>query len=193
MARRVDSGGPRGKSGGEHQRPARRPDAPQTRSWSRRRRSSAGTQGREQAVSDLARRQSIVDNPKANWAGGLTLFAGIILLMQGIFGFLQGFSALRKDDVFANPPKYLYEFDLTTWGWVHIIISVVAIVIGGAVLTLRTWGLIGGIVIAVITAVANFLFIPRSTVSSVLMVGLSVAVVWAFAEVIRETRELKDV
>ena len=68
-----------------------------------------------------------------------------------------------------------------------------ALVIGAGVLTLRTWGLVGGIVIAVVAAVANFLFMPRSTGSSVLMIGLSIAVIWAFAEVIRETRELKDI
>ena len=144
-------------------------------------------------MSDLSRRQSIVDNPKANWAGGLTLFGGMILMMQGIFGLLQGISALRKDDVFSTTAKYLYEFDLTTWGWVHIVISVAALVVGAGVLTLRTWGLVGGIVIAVVAAVANFLFMPRSTGSSLLMIGLSIAVIWAFAEVIRESRELKEI
>lgn len=141
-------------------------------------------------MSDLAKRQAIVEGPKAAWAGGVTLFAGVVLFLSGILGFLQGFSAVLKDDVFAAAPDYVFALDLTTWGWIHLLIGVAAMVVGGAVLRLRTWGLIAGIVIAVLSAVSNFLFVPQSTGWALVMIGLSVAVIWAFSEVIRENRQL---
>lgn len=141
-------------------------------------------------MSDLARRQAIVEGPKAAWAGGLTLFAGVVLFLLGILGFLQGLSAVLKDGVFVASPDYVFAFDLTTWGWVHMLIGVAAMVVAGAVLTLRSWGLIAGIVIAGLSVVSNFLFVPQSTWWALVLIGLSVSLIWAFSEVIRENRQL---
>ncbi len=141
-------------------------------------------------MSDLAERQAIVEGPRAAWAGGLTLFAGIVVVMLGVFEFLQGFSAVRRDDVFVGAPNYVYEFDLTTWGWIHMLIGVIAMIIGGAVLTTRKSGLVAGIVLAVLSAVSNFLFIPQSPWWSLVLIGLNVALIWAFCEVMRENRAL---
>lgn len=143
-------------------------------------------------VSDLAKRQAIVEGPKAAWAGGLTLFAAVVLFLLGILGFLQGFSAVLRDDVFVRAPNYVYALDLTAWGWIHMLIGVAAMVVGGAVLTLRTWGLIAGIVIAALSVVTNFLFVPQSNWWALVMIGLGVALIWAFSEVIRENRQLAD-
>ncbi len=141
-------------------------------------------------MSELAKRQAIVEGPKAAWAEGLTFFAGIVLGLLGVFGILQGLSALRKDEVFVRGPNYLYAFDLTTWGWIHILLGVGALVVSWAVLTLRTWGLIAGIVIAGLSAVANFLFVPQSNWWALVSIGLSVALIWALSQVIHENRQL---
>ena len=141
-------------------------------------------------MSDLAERQAIVEGPRAAWAGGLTLFAGIVVVMLGVLEFLQGFSAVRRDDVFVRAPDYVYEFDLTTWGWIHMLIGVIALIIGGAVLTTQKWGLVAGIVLAVLSGVSNFLFIPQSPWWSLVLIGLNVALIWAFCEVMRENRAL---
>lgn len=141
-------------------------------------------------MSDLAERQAIVEGPKAAWAGGLTLFAGVVVVMLGVMELLQGFSAVRSDDVFVRAPNNVYEFDLTTWGWIHMLVGVIAMLIGGAVLTTRTWGLVAGIVLAVLSAVSNFLFIPQSPWWSLVLIGFNVALIWAFCEVMRENRAL---
>jgi hypothetical protein len=141
-------------------------------------------------MSDLAKRQAIIEGPKAQWAGGLTLFAGVMLFWAGILEFLQGFSAVLGDDVFVSTPSFLFALDLTTWGWVHMLIAVAAMVVGGAVITHRTWGLVAGLVIAVIVAVANFLFIPQSSSWPLAAIGLSVAIIWALSQVIGQNRKL---
>ncbi|GAA4412238.1 hypothetical protein GCM10023168_33890 [Fodinibacter luteus] len=144
----------------------------------------------EPAVSDLAKRQAILEGPKSTWAGGLTLFGGAMLVIVGILELLQGWSAIRKDDVFVAAPNYVYALDLTTWGWIHVLIGAAAIIVGAAIVKVRTWGLIAGIVIAAISLVSNFLFVPQSTWWAVVMVALSVALIWAFSEVISENRQL---
>ena len=141
-------------------------------------------------MSDLARRQAIVEGPKANWAGGLTLFGGTMLVLLGVVGFLQGLSAVLTDDVFAEAPDYALGSDLATWGWVHIALAVAAMVVGAAVLKVRTWGLVAGMVIAGLSAVVNFLLVPRSESWGLVALGLCLAVVWAFSEAIHENRAL---
>lgn len=141
-------------------------------------------------MSDLGKRQAIMEGPKATWAGGLTLFAGMMLGLSGVLGIVQGISALLEDDVFVRSPEYVFAFDLTTWGWIHVLLGVAAMVVAAGVFAVRTWALILGIVVAALSAVSNFLSIPQSSGWGLAMIGLSVAVIWAFSEVIRENRQL---
>ena len=141
-------------------------------------------------MSELSKRQAIMEGPKAAWAGGLTLFAGFMLGLLGALEFFQGLSAVLNDDVFVAAPNYVFAFDLTTWGWIHMLIGVVAVVVAVGVFTIRTWGLIAGMVVAGLSMVANFLFVPQSNWWALVMIGLSVALIWAFSEVISENRQL---
>lgn len=141
-------------------------------------------------MSELSKRQAIMEGPKAAWAGGLTLFAGLMLGLVGALEFFQGLSAVLNDDVFVRAPNYVFAFDLTAWGWIHMFIGVAAVVVAFAIFTIRTWGLIAGMVIAGLSVVANFLFVPQSNWWALVMIALSVAVLWALSEVISENRQL---
>lgn len=136
---------------------------------------------------------SMTTNLSASGRGdqaGPVAFAGVILVMVGLFHAIQGLVALLSDNFYAVAGDYVFRFDLTTWGWIHLLIAVAAMVVGGAVITHRTWGLVAGLVIAVVVAVANFLFIPRSPSWPLAAIGFSVATIWALAEVISQNRRL---
>ena len=64
------------------------------------------------------------------WATGAVVFAGGILLINGTLAILQGISAVAKDKVYVAAPRYIYQFDLTGWGWVHIVLGILAIGVG---------------------------------------------------------------
>jgi len=68
------------------------------------------------------------------WAGGLTTFGGLILLMGGVLALLQGISALAGDTVYVRTRDYVYSFDLTTWGWIHLLLGLAAIAVGLAIM-----------------------------------------------------------
>jgi hypothetical protein len=112
--------------------------------------------------------------------------------MLGFFEFLEGLSAALSDGVFVKSPHYAYALNLTTWGWIHMVIGAAAVFVGATILTARTWALVTGIVIAVVSAVANFLFLPQSQSWSLVVIALCIAVIWAFSEVIRENRQLES-
>ena len=122
------------------------------------------------------------------WAGGLTTFAGLILLMGGVLALLQGISALAKDDVYIRTRDYVYSFDLTTWGWIHLLLGVVAIAVGLAIMAGQTWGLLTGIAVAALSAIANFLFLPQYPLWALVLITLDVAVIWALSQMLHPTR-----
>lgn len=115
----------------------------------------------------------------AGWVVGLSLFAGIMMMITGLFNAMEGVVALARNEVYVATPRYLFAFDLTTWGWIHIILGIVVLAAGVGVVTGQLWGRIVGITIATLTMLANFAFIPYYPTWSLLIIALSVFVIWA--------------
>lgn len=131
--------------------------------------------------------QDYQHSTKGSWAYGIAAFGGVLLAMLGLFQFLQGLSAVLKDDVFVRSPDYVYSIDLTGWGWIHMIIGAAAVGIGIAVLYGQTWALATGILIATLSAVANFAFVPYYPLWSILVIAIDVAAIWALTSLLRNT------
>lgn len=115
------------------------------------------------------------------WADGGTIFAAVMLATVGVFQAMEGLSAVMKDDVFVRTADYTFEIDLTAWGWVHLLLGAAAIVIGISILSGQGWALIAGIVIAILSAFANFLFIPYYPVWALVVIGFDVFVIWSLS------------
>jgi hypothetical protein len=86
----------------------------------------------------------------------------------------------------VTTPDYIFSFDLTGWGWVHLLLGILAAVAGFAVLQGQTWARVVGIVLAGLSMIANFLFLPYYPLWSLLIIALDVAVIWALATYRRE-------
>jgi hypothetical protein len=112
-------------------------------------------------------------------AGGLTLFAGVVLITVGAFQFFQGLAAVLKGDFYVIAPENIYEFSVGGWGWVHLLLGIGLAVTGYFILAGRTWAKVLGIAVAAVSAVSNFLFIPYYTLWAVVIIALDVAVIWA--------------
>ncbi|WP_206025622.1 hypothetical protein [Rhodococcus sp. 14C212] len=97
----------------------------------------------------------------------------------GILQFFQGIAAVAEDEVFVQGQEYTFEFDLTTWGWIHIVFGVVMVVVGIALITGATWARVAAIVVAALSILANFLWLPYYPWWSILIIALDVVVIWA--------------
>jgi hypothetical protein len=113
------------------------------------------------------------------WATGLVAFAAAMLIMLGVFQMLEGLAALVNDEVLVTVRGYVYEFDVTAWGWTHLLIGAGAALTGVFLIRGAVWARAVGIFVAGLSAVANFLFIPYYPVWSLLIIALNVAVIWA--------------
>jgi hypothetical protein len=119
--------------------------------------------------------------PVSGWAVGFSAFAGAIMIMIGIFQFFEGLAAVVNDDFFVVTSKYAFDLDTTAWGWTHMIIGVIIFLAGLGIFTGATWARVVGITLAIISAIANFFFIPYYPVWSVLIIALCIIVIWALA------------
>lgn len=116
---------------------------------------------------------------KQQWAFGLTAFAAVMLMIVGILNIFRGIMAIAQDDVFITTPNYVFKFDLAGWGWVHLILGAVAVIIGLGLFQTALWARIAGLVIAALIIIANFLSMPYSPVWSIVMIAFSAFVIWA--------------
>jgi hypothetical protein len=123
------------------------------------------------------------------WAAGFTLFAALMMIMAGCFQAFIGLIAIFENEFYVTTRNYLFQFDATTWGWIHLILAVIVGLAGMALLAGQTWARVVGIILAVLSAIANFLFIPYYPIWSLLIITLDVFVIWALAAHGREIGE----
>jgi hypothetical protein len=119
------------------------------------------------------------ERPVSGWALGGIAFAGVIMIMIGIFHALAGLAAIIKDDFFVVGANYAYELDPTGWGWIHLILGIIVVIAGYSVFSGATWARAVGIILATLSAIANFFFIPYYPFWSLLIIALDVWVIWA--------------
>ncbi|MCM1971653.1 MULTISPECIES: hypothetical protein [Streptomyces] len=115
------------------------------------------------------------------WQTGGLVFAGVLMMVNGVVAVLQGISAIATDDVYERINDYVYKISLTGWGVILLCLGAVALVVGWGILQGAWWARITGIFLASLSLVANFLFLPYQPVWSVLMVALDFFVIWALA------------
>ena len=112
------------------------------------------------------------------WTTGAVLFAGVMLLVIGIFQAIQGLSAILDDEVAVVTENYVFELDLTAWGWIHLLLGVLVLFAGIALMAGRTWGRIVALILAVLSMIANFAYVPFYPFWSILMIAIAVWVIW---------------
>ncbi|GGU20855.1 DUF7144 family membrane protein [Nocardioides albus] len=117
--------------------------------------------------------------PPSGWATGFIVFAAVMMILSGGFQSFVGMAALFKNDIYVATPNYLLELDTTTWGWIHLLLGLLVLFAGFAVLYGKVWGRTIGVVLAVLSAIANFAFIPYYPFWSMLIIALDVFVIWA--------------
>ena len=114
-------------------------------------------------------------------AASVSIFAGVMLVMTGAFQMLQGLSAILEDTIFVSGLEYTFEIDVTTWGWIHLVLGAIAGAIGIGIFSAQTWALVGGIVVAALQALSQFMFLPYYPFWAILIIALDVLVIWALA------------
>jgi len=114
-------------------------------------------------------------------APGFVVFAGVMLMLTGIFQAFAGLAAIIDDKYFVVVGNYAYDLDVTAWGWLHLIYGVIVAAAGWGVFGGATWARVVGITLASFSAIGNFFFIPYQPVWAILIIALDVLVIAALS------------
>ncbi|MEV6108978.1 hypothetical protein AB0M28_30385 [Streptomyces sp. NPDC051940] len=115
----------------------------------------------------------------SEWASGGTIFAGVLMLVYGVIAVFQGIAGIAKDDVYAAIGDYVFEFNTTAWGWIHLILGVITAIAGWGVFKGATWARVVGVALASLVVIANFMWLPYQPVWAVVAIALGVFVIWS--------------
>ncbi|AVH23945.1 hypothetical protein C5E43_20820 [Nocardia cyriacigeorgica] len=121
-------------------------------------------------------------NPVRQGVAALTTIAvAVLLLVLGLLSLFEGISAVVDDELFVPGREYVYEFDTTTWGWIHIVLGGMIVLIALALFTGAVWARVIAVMLAGLSIIANFLWIPYYPWWSVLVIALNIVVIWALS------------
>ncbi|HKN43986.1 MAG TPA: hypothetical protein VJW23_08670 [Propionibacteriaceae bacterium] len=120
------------------------------------------------------------------WAHGFAVFAGIVMVVGGAFQALEGLAGIVNDKYLVVLPNYLYAFDLTVWGVIHLLVGLALVVIGVSLLRGQTWARVAGIIAAAVSAILNFVWLPISPWWAIVLIAVDVLVIWALAQYLRQ-------
>jgi hypothetical protein len=117
--------------------------------------------------------------PVSGWAAGVATFAAAMMLLIGIFQIIAGLAAIFEDQFYVLAGNYAFDLDVTAWGWIHLLLGILLVAAAWGLFTGSPWGAAAAIVLAVVSAVANFFFIPYYPFWSILVIALDVWVIWS--------------
>ncbi|MFE2327943.1 hypothetical protein ACFXD5_29220 [Streptomyces sp. NPDC059385] len=130
-------------------------------------------------ASDTTRSTAAGPHPWKAPVSGTTAFAAALMIFGGAMAVFEGIAAIAKDDIFLRTRHYVFEFDLTGWGWIHLIVGIVIVLAGCAVLSGALWARYFGVVAAGLGALANFLSIPYYPFWAMTLVAVNIFIIWA--------------
>jgi len=119
------------------------------------------------------------DPELSGWASGGITFAATMAVLIGTFQVVEGLVAVINDDFFVVARNYTFNLDTSAWGWIHLIVGVVMLVVGFGLFSRSTWAGVFAIVVAMLSAVSQFFFIPYYPIWALVLIALNLWIIWA--------------
>ena len=107
------------------------------------------------------------------------MFAAIMMLLIGFFHVIAGLVAIVDDNFYVATKEYVFQFDRTTWGWIHLIFGIVVFLAGLSLFKGAIWARTVGVILGVISAVVGFAWLPWYPIWGILIVVIAVSVIGA--------------
>jgi hypothetical protein len=113
------------------------------------------------------------------WATGGSLLASVLMIFSGLVTVFVGITGMIRGAFFPTVPNYTFYFSVYGRGLTDLIIGAVILAAGVCLLMGMTWARVVGVVLAVISGIANFLFLPYAPLWSIVVIALSIFIIWA--------------
>jgi hypothetical protein len=112
-------------------------------------------------------------------AAGATVGTAVLLGVVGVLAVFQGLAAILSGPSFVIGFEYVFKIDPNGWGWIHLILGLLAIAVAVGLFLNQTWGAVAAIVIAGLSLVLNFLWLPYYPWWSIVVIAIDVFIIWS--------------
>lgn len=112
-------------------------------------------------------------------AGGFIALAAVLMIMSGLWSFFVGITGVLSGGFYIAVRNYTFSYSIHAWGWTHLIIGAVIFAAGVCLLLGMMWARVVGVILAVISGLANFLFLPYYPLWSIIVIALDAIIIWA--------------
>ena len=120
------------------------------------------------------------DTASSGWVGW-GWFAAIIIIIAGVFDALYGLVAILMPQSanFVVGEGGLFLFDVSGWGWWHLILGVALVLIGLALITGATWARVVAIILVAFNGLSQLALLPVQPWWSLIVLTLDILVIYA--------------
>ena len=115
---------------------------------------------------------------RTGWTGWI-VFAGVMMVIIGIWHAIAGFAAILKKDFYAVSPNYVFKLSSNGWGWIHLIMGIVIALAGLALMQGAVWARTIGVLLAIISSIAAFAWMPYYPVWAIIIITVDIFVIFA--------------
>jgi hypothetical protein len=109
---------------------------------------------------------------------GWAIFVGVALLVIGSLDALWGLAGILNDEIVVVGGRGALIVDLTTWGWVHLILGSIMALTGLGVLVENAAARVVAIFFVAVNAVAQIVWFPAAPLWAFLMIILDITIIY---------------
>ena len=109
---------------------------------------------------------------------GWVIFAGVMMLLIGFLNFFYGLAAVLNDEVVVVGGHGAIIADLTTWGWVTIVLAVVLVLTGFGLLVGAEWARWVGVFVVALNAIEQVWVFPAAPLWALIVIILDVVIIY---------------
>jgi len=104
--------------------------------------------------------------------------AATLMILSGLLTFFIGITGIIRGVFFNSVATFPFYYSVRSRGVTLLVIGVVAFAVGLALLVRRHWARRAATVVAVVSAIANFMFLPFYPFWSIIVLILDVVIIW---------------
>jgi hypothetical protein len=117
------------------------------------------------------------DSERASYSGWAA-FAGVVMFLVGSLNALWGLGGILNDDVVVVGGQGAIIADITTWGWVHLILGSIVALTGIGLLVGNEAARVLGIFVVALNAIAQIVWFPAAPLWAFLIIVLDVTIIY---------------
>lgn len=117
-------------------------------------------------------------NEITGWVGWI-FFAGFMMILQGLFNIIIGLTAIFNSEWFVVTTERVLLYDLTAWGWFHLILGFIVSFAGAAIMRGALWARIIGVAAAIISALGALTMVEVYPLWAIILITVDVLIIYA--------------